>query len=156
RAHEGEAEALCAIALESKAFWSYSKAQLEAWRGELTVTQGSISTGLAWVADVDGRVAGFFVLAPSPRLWTLEHFWVLPDFMRRGVGRSLLSRAAELAVRGGAEGIAIDADPNAAPFYRACGAMRTGSLAAPIDGQPQRVRPQMLLPVGPGDTRPPR
>jgi hypothetical protein len=39
----------------------------------------------------------------------------------------------------------IDADPHAEAFYRACGALRIGGVAAPIDGQPQRVRPQLVL-----------
>lgn len=145
RAHESEAEALSAIASESKAHWSYSPAQLAAWRRELTVTRSAISSGLTWVAEGSTGVVGFFVLEPSPRYWTLEHFWVLPNSMGRGVGRALLARAAELAAEGGAEGIAIDADPNAEEFYMACGAKRVGVLAAPIEGASHRARPQLLL-----------
>jgi hypothetical protein len=39
----------------------------------------------------------------------------------------------------------IDSDPNAEPFYLACGAERTGAIPAPIAGQPARVRPQLVV-----------
>jgi hypothetical protein len=51
-----------------------------------------------------------------------------------------------VAVAGG-NALAIDADPNAEAFYLAKGARRIGEIAAPIEGHPDRVRPQMLLPI---------
>ena len=75
----------------------------------------------------------------------LEHFWVLPGQMGKGVGRALLVYARGLAAAGGANRISIDADPYAERFYRACGANTVDIKAAPIPGMPQRVRPQMLL-----------
>lgn len=148
RAHEGEAVALSGIALESKSHWRYSKAQLSAWAEDLTVSADEISADVACVAEDGAGVIGFFVLAPSARIWSLEHFWVRPACMGQGVGKALLASAADLAARGGAEGVAIDADPHAERFYLACGAKRVGSVAAPIEGEPERVRPQLVLPLG--------
>ena len=145
RAREGEAIALSAIAFESKAYWSYSAAQLATWRDELTVSPGEVSSRPTYVAVVEGRIAGFFMLAPATPNWRLEHFWVSPSCMGHGVGRRLLSDAATVAAEGGAAAIAIDADPNAERFYTACGAAPVASLPAPIEGAPDRVRPQLLL-----------
>jgi GNAT superfamily N-acetyltransferase len=145
RAIESEAEVLSAIALESKAHWRYSAFQLDAWRGDLTVTSRLVASSPTFVAEVDGRIVGFFLLLPSADEWTLEHFWVLPSHMRRGVGRALLAHAAVVAAAGGAKAISIDADPHAEPFYRRCGARRVGSNPAPIAGSPGRERPQLRL-----------
>jgi GNAT superfamily N-acetyltransferase len=145
RAHESEAPLLSALAYESKAYWSYSVAQLEAWRGDLTVSPSTVSSLPAYVAEAESGIAGFFVLLPSSPHWKLEHFWVAPSSMGQGVGKALLSHAAALAAEGGATALAIDADPNAESFYLACGAKRVGSLAAPIEGSPDRERPQLLL-----------
>lgn len=147
RACEGEASILSAIAFDSKSHWSYSASQLAAWRGDLTVSANTISSCPTYVAEVGTTVAGFFVLVPSCPHWKLEHFWVSPSCMGRGVGRALLSQAANIAAQGGAAAIAIDADPNAEPFYLARGARRVGSLAAPIAGSPDRERPQLLLAI---------
>lgn len=145
RAHESEAPALSAIARESKAYWRYSAAHLAAWRDDLTVLPGTISSFPTYVAELESGVAGFFVLLPSSPHWKLEHFWVSPSGMGHGVGKAMLSRAAALAAEGGASALDIDADPNAEQFYLACGAQRVGSIAAPIEGSPNRERPQLLL-----------
>jgi hypothetical protein len=39
----------------------------------------------------------------------------------------------------------VDADPHAERFYLACGAVSIGTVAAPIAGQPDRVRPQFAF-----------
>ena len=36
----------------------------------------------------------------------------------------------------------VDADPHAASFYASCGARLGGAVAAPIPGEPTRMRPQ--------------
>lgn len=145
RARVGEAAALTAIAQASKAYWPYSASQIAAWQEALTITDPLIESGLTWVASDDGGMAGLYVLAPARPHWTLEHFWVLPERMRQGIGRALLGHALSTALQGGASGILIDADPNAESFYQACGATRTGEIAAPIDEAPQRTRPQLVL-----------
>jgi len=70
--------------------------------------------------------------------------------MRRGVGRALVSHALQTASRGGASEVTVDADPNAEAFYLDCGAVRCGEVAAPIAGQPTRVRPQLTFQVAGG------
>jgi hypothetical protein len=65
----------------------------------------------------------------------------------RGIRRALLAHAVNTACLAGASSIVIDADPNAEPFYVACGAVRQGIVAAPIAGDPARVRPQLSLRV---------
>lgn len=66
-----------------------------------------------------------------------------------GIGSALLGDAAARAAATGAHVLAIDADPNAESFYLANGARRVGEIAAPIEGHPDRVRPQMLLDLDP-------
>jgi GNAT superfamily N-acetyltransferase len=146
-AREDEAEALSAIAFKSKAHWKYSAATLATWREELTISPSEIASRPTYVAHEDGELAGFCVLIPEAPHWTLEHLWVLPRHMGRGVGRALLEHAAHVAVDGGADALTIDSDPYAEPFYLACGAQRVGSVAAPIEGSPERVLPKMLLPT---------
>jgi GNAT superfamily N-acetyltransferase len=145
RAHESEAPVLSAIAFESKAYWPYSGVQLVAWRDALTISPSTVSSFPTYVAEVEARVAGFFVLVPSSLHWKLEHFWVSPSSLGHGVGRALLSHASRLAAEGGATALTIDTNPNAERFYLACGAQRVGSLAAPIEGSPGRERPQLVL-----------
>lgn len=143
----GDAAALTRLALQAKAHWGYTAAQIDAWRDELTVRPESITTEPTFVAELDGEIAGFCQLAMGSEPVTLEHFWVRPASMRRGVGRALLRHALEHLAAAGRRELGIDADPNAEAFYLAAGARRIAAVAAPVDGEPDRVRPQLRIAI---------
>jgi len=147
RALESEASALSALALEAKQYWPYSPEDIERWRPLLAVTAADIAANPTFVAELDGAVVGFYLLVPEAKAWVLEHLWVSPAVARRGIGKALVTHAVTTARRAGASSIVIDADPNAEPFYVACGGVREGVIAAPIEGNPARVRPQLSLTV---------
>jgi GNAT superfamily N-acetyltransferase len=144
-ARADELGALSSIAWSAKAHWGYTGSQLDAWRDALTPSEPGVRSRPTCVAERDGELAGFYQLDLSSQPVELAHLWVHPRFMREGVGRALLAHAvASLASRGIAS-LHIDSDPHAAPFYLACGATVVGVEAAPIEGQPDRVRPQLRL-----------
>ena len=138
---------MAAIAWAAKASWGHSDAQLEAWRDALTPSAASIRARPTCVAELDGEPAGFYQLDMSTQPVELDHLWVQPRFMRQGVGRALLAHAVQTLARRGIATLHIDSDPDAEPFYLACGAVRVGVRPAPIDRQPERVRPQLLLSI---------
>lgn len=142
---ESEAELLSALAMNAKAHWGYAREALEGWRTELSISARDIRARPTCVAMVGGQIAGFYSLQPSRRSWKLNNLWVLPQYMNRGIGRTLLKHALDAAGRGGAAEVTVDADPHAASFYIGHGAVRRGEVAAPIPGQPARVRPQLAF-----------
>ena len=146
RARRGEHRVLSEIARESKAHWGYSESDMAAWQDELTISPASIESRPTFIAEIDGNIVGFFQLACARERIEIDHFWVLPACMGRGVGRALLARAADEAALLGFSELDIDADPNASEFYLACGASDTGHAeAAPLQGDPERARPQLVL-----------
>ena len=142
---ETQAELLSALVMRAKAHWGYSAQTLEGWRCELAVSPQDIRAKPTFVALMDDEVAGFYSLSAVQSVWELDNLWVSPEFMHRGIGRTLLSHALETARSRGAVEVTVDADPNAEPFYQQCGAVRRGEVAAPIPGQPWRVRPQLVF-----------
>jgi GNAT superfamily N-acetyltransferase len=73
-------------------------------------------------AYVGGRLVGFVKLAWDGG----DHAFVLdttvhPDHQRRGIGRRLVERAAEIARRSGVEWLHIDYEPALEGFYARCG-----------------------------------
>ena len=139
-----ETAALGHIACEAKASWGYSAAQMEAWRHGVTPTADSVRIQPTFVAEVQGQVAGFYQLT-APPLAKLQHLWVRPKFMHQRIGRTLLAHALEYLAPSGITLLEIDADPNAEPFYVACGAVRVSAQPAPIEGEPDRTRPQLRI-----------
>jgi len=99
-AQEREAEALSALALKAKAYWGYPADTIESWKQELSVSSDAIASMPTFVAAVGDEIAGFYSLVPSTRSWKLDHLWVLPQFMDRGIGRALVAHALETALRG--------------------------------------------------------
>jgi ribosomal protein S18 acetylase RimI-like enzyme len=142
---ESDADVLSAIAVIAKAHWGYTQDALAAWQSQLAISSADIRSKFVFVAVIDDEVAGFYSLTPGEASWELDNLWVLPKFMNRGIGRTLLSHALEAASNRGAAEITVDSDPNAELFYRACGAVRRGEVPAPIAGEPQRVRPQLAF-----------
>jgi GNAT superfamily N-acetyltransferase len=147
RAVAQEAEQLSALALRAKAHWEYADAQLAAWQPSLAISAESVLVRPTFVAELDGRIVGFYSLTPSASAWEIDNLWVAPECMGRGFGRALVSHALQTAAAGGASSVLVDADPNAEPFYVACGAKQVGEVPAPIEGQPDRVRPQLVFAV---------
>lgn len=140
-----EAALLTEIAFTAKAHWGYSVDTLQSWQSSLTISAASIDADPTFVADLDGGLCGFYQLSVDADRWELEHFWIAPKFMRRGIGQKLLAHAREKVRSHGAAELFIDADPNAEGFYRACGAKTIGHVAAPIAEDPNRVRPLLVL-----------
>ena len=145
KAETNEAQALSALVLESKAHWGYSAQLIESWGDQLRVTPADVVSRPTYVGTVNGEIAGFYSLRPGKGDWELDNLWVAPKHMRRGRGRTLLDHALDVAFRGGASSVLVDADPNAESFYLSCGAARSGHVPAPIPGQPDRVRPQLVF-----------
>ena len=133
---------MSAIAHAAKAHWGYPAHWMERWREQLTITPEFISAHETFMAQVDRKIVGFYALLKTPESWRLEHLWVVPEQMGRGIGRSLFRGAAARAAAGGALCLTIEADPNAEPFYKHMGAARAGVIRSEIDG---RVRELPIL-----------
>ncbi|HWY23436.1 MAG TPA: GNAT family N-acetyltransferase [Nevskia sp.] len=149
-ARPDEAARLSRIAQAAKAALGYSAELLESWRAELTIDPDLLQRQTIWVLECDGALQGFFSLHAFRGGATLSHLWVDPPAQRRGFGSMLLRKALQLAAAGRAQTLQVDAEPSAETFYRRHGLEKVGEIAAPIPGEPQRVRPQMRVVFGVG------
>ena len=132
------------VAQAAKAHWDYPAAWLEAWRHELTFTEETLQAQDIYVARIDGEIQGLcgLKLEPDeePGKISLEHLWVHPDAMGRGLGRQLYERALQRARQLGMRRMELWADPNAVPFYEHLGARHVGDHHGEVLGLP-RVLP---------------
>lgn len=144
-ANPTDVDQLNSIAMQAKAHWGYAADQLEEWRNSLSTDPQSIAKWPTFVAEDQGNLVGFAQINPDLEVWELISLFVLPDHIGRGIGRALLEEAIAAAKRAGKNTLFIDSDPNAEPFYLACGAVRVGVEHAPIQGNSARIRPQLHL-----------
>lgn len=141
RATPDEAERLSAIARAAKASWGYPPAWLSAWESSLQITSEYLQRQLVFVGLQGQEPVGFYALEQRAEGWWLEHLWVAPSWHGRGAGRRLFEHALDSVRRVRPGKLVIEADPYAAGFYARMGARRTGTLAAPVAGDPSRTLP---------------
>ena len=135
RAQPEDAGVLTSIALAAKRHWGYPESWIRQWSKALTVTPGYINKYPTYAAIIDGRIVGFYALQFQPRKALLDHLWVLPAEMGRGVGRELFKHAEKVARKCGAQRMKIIGDPHAEGFYEKMGATIYRKEPAPMDGQ---------------------
>jgi GNAT superfamily N-acetyltransferase len=142
RAQPAEHDTLTAVAHAAKRYWGYPDEWLELWKSELTFTPELIEERDTCCAVVDHKVVGVYALGVRGEASELEHLWVLPGFMGKGVGRRLFEHASETARARGAKHMRIEADPNAIDFFRKLGAHQVGE----VPGRPEgRLLPLLVL-----------
>ncbi len=135
RACAEDAHTLTEIAIAAKSHWGYPPSWIRRWQEALTVTPHYVIGHPTYAAVLEGRVVGFYVLEFEGVDALLEHLWVLPPFMGRGVGRALFEHAELVARGGGAVRLRMEGDPHAEKFYTRMGATVYGWEPADMDGQ---------------------
>jgi len=135
RAKPENAETLTRIAHDAKRQWGYPENWIAAWRDVLTIRPQFITRNVSYCAVDEGRIFGFYILTNENHELRLDHLWVEPEAMRRGIGRALFEHAVMQARSLGFNSIRIEADPNAEGFYQRMGAVRVGTSTGKIEGQ---------------------
>jgi GNAT superfamily N-acetyltransferase len=143
RALPQDAEALTEIAHAAKRHWGYPERWIEGWRDILTMRPEFIVANVAYSAIEEGRAVGFYLLTTENDGMHLDHLWIAPPAMGRGIGRALFEHAVGQARALGHQTLKIEADPNAEGFYTQMGARRVGVTVTSIEGQ-QRELPLLL------------
>jgi len=139
-----EAPALTRVAHAAKRRWKYPEAWIALWRDGLTVTPVFIERHPVRCAVRGARVLGFYALAGLGPTRELEHFWVLPASMGRGVGARLFTDAVATLRADGARRLRIASDPFAVGFYLRMGARLAGEWPSTPRG---RTLPLLMLEV---------
>jgi GNAT superfamily N-acetyltransferase len=150
RADPGEAEALSALIMRSKAHWGYSQQQLDGWRSALTISAKTIARDPVYCAEADGRLAGVMhlkLLGATEVL--LDDLFVDPAFIGAGVGAALWRQAVAVAREHGATAMVLDADRHAIPFYQHMGAELVDDLALADASSVSTPRMRYVLPDSP-------
>lgn len=125
-----ELPALSALCFRSKAVWGYDNDFMEACRPELSFDPLELRSTSIVVAEEHGRIVGVAQVKVVGREADLHKLFVEPTALRGGVGRTLFVWACGRAASMGADELVIEADPDAAPFYRRMGAEDCGLVSS--------------------------
>jgi GNAT superfamily N-acetyltransferase len=106
-----------------------------------------LSSAIQSAAAAEGApVLGFYALSGAGATRELEHFWILPSYIGRGVGARMFYHAVERLRADGTRVLRIASDPHAEESYLAMGASRVGDWPSTPRG---RTLPLLVLLVRP-------
>jgi len=148
RAQPEDADVLTEIAHAAKRHWGYPERWIQTWRDILTMRPEFIAENVAYSAIEESRAVGFYLLTTEDDGLHLDHLWIAPHAMGRGIGRALFQHAVAEAKRLGHLALRIEADPNAEGFYTRMGARRVGETVTELEGQ-RRELPLLLYELRP-------
>ena len=103
KARPADADELTEIAHASKRYWPYEETFLRAWENELKISPEFIAHHRVHCAVAGDRILGFYALSGGGPDWELEHLWVRPECIGKGVGSALFQHAVETVRAGGRE-----------------------------------------------------
>ena len=147
RAKPEDASVLTEIAFAAKRHWGYPERWMTNWSPLLTLTPQFIRATNVYAAVLEGKLVGFHALVRERDKFILQHLWVLPEAMGRGVGRRLFTHALERARALGGRRVELESDPNAEGFYLRMGARKVGVSITELDGQPREL-PLFVMDLG--------
>jgi GNAT superfamily N-acetyltransferase len=125
-AQENDAGQLSEIALEAKRFWDYPDDWLKLWADIFTITPEFIRKHKVLVAADNSSLLGFIAISINAENAEVEHMWVLPEYVKNGIGKNLLNEVIKLCRSNHIKKIIIESDPNAKGFYEKMGAKHIG------------------------------
>ena len=132
RAHENEAECLTDLAARSKAHWPYDEEYLRRCRQVTIITPDDIRSWPFLVAVLEGRIQGFAGICNVKGRHMLDHLWIEPASIGRGLGRILFEESVQHAKSLGWNQFTIAADPYAEAVYLKMGAVRIGEIESKV------------------------
>src|SRR5690349_18104674 len=111
RARPGEAAALTALILRSKAHWGYDEAFMGQAASELVLTESDLERADVLVAERDGVPLGVASVAHDAHPPLLDLLFVEPSAIGTGLGAALLDAALAAARGRGIGELRIVSDP---------------------------------------------
>jgi|SRR5438128_7079958 len=138
-----ELPALSELCMRSKAVWGYDENFMAACRAELAFDSRDLASSRIGVAARGDSVLGVVQVRMVGRDADLQKLFVEPAALRSGVGEALFAWATDAARDMGAVRMVIEADPDAAPFYRRLGARDIG--LAPSGSIAGRMLPRLAV-----------
>jgi len=127
------ADRLTDLAVRSKSSWGYDSSWLTLWKDDLTIEPDYIEKHVVKVAEKGGGLIGFAAL--NLQDLEIDHFWVEPSYMRKGVGKAVFEAIRATMKEKRISQITIVSDPNAEGFYLGMGAKRIGEVESVPPGR---------------------
>ena len=146
KAMDGDEGKLTELSFASKNHWQYPDHYYTVWQSELTITGSYLEQNAVYLVEDNGLIIGFYSLIllekdlvlsvqTLDRGYWLDHMFVLPEHIGKGLGRKLFSHLCSVCITGGIAGFKLLADPYARGFYEKMGCVYIKDVPSSIEGR---------------------
>lgn len=133
KADPSDNEVLTGITIKSKAYWKYSKEQMESWLEVLTITKDYIEKNEVYKLTVDNIIIGYYsYFNEENNSVKLDNLFILPQYIGKGYGKVLMNDFLTKMKEAKVKHIILHADPNAEKFYENFNFIKKGQLETSI------------------------
>ncbi len=122
-------------AVRRTAIRDYTEAQVMAWAPDVVERERWVERRASrptWVAEIDGRIAGFIDLEPDGHV---DMMYVHPEFKGRGVATALMAKLEEAAAAQKLGRLYTEASITAKPFFEKKGFRVISAQTVHVRGQ---------------------
>jgi len=124
---------LTEITKKSKAYWGYSKEQMEKWSENLTITADYIKQNSVFNLVDENQIVGYYsYIKLENNEVELDNLFVLPEYVGKGFGLFLMNDFLERMRNEKCKRIILDSEPNAEKFYQKIGFIKIGEFETSI------------------------
>lgn len=132
------------LSLQSRNVWAgtpgYFEGYLEQSRNLIDITSDYIQKNIVCVGyagNLHKQIFGFFAFKiEENQKKILDHFWIDPHFMKKGLGQKMFQQALYVAKLHQWDSFELYSDPPAEGFYLKMGAKKIGEVPSRISGGP--------------------
>lgn len=136
KATANDNEILTEITKKSKAYWGYSKEQIEIWSEFLTVTKAYIETNSVYKVVYEDKIVGYYsFFNEEVELIKLDNLFVLPEYIGKGFGKILMYHFLTTIKGIEVAKITLNAEPNAELFYAKFGFVTVRQIETSIQNR---------------------
>ena len=122
--------------MKSKAYWGYSREQIESWAAQLTVSEDYIQEYAAYKLILEKEIIGYYAFKQTDVTSVkLDNLFLLPEHIGKGYGRILMQDFFDRVENMNINKIVLHSEPFAETFYQKFGFISVGKLETSIPGR---------------------
>ncbi len=144
KAERADCNTLTEISKAAKAYWGYAQEWLDLWEDDLTITPQHLEKDKIYKLVQSEEILGFCVISDQEGVLEIEHLWIRPEQIGKGLGKFLLQKVLDQVITQSHVTLSVVADPNATGFYEKFGLKTVEYIPSQPEG---RKLPVMQLPL---------
>ncbi|MDH5603875.1 MAG: GNAT family N-acetyltransferase, partial [Cyclobacteriaceae bacterium] len=124
-------EELTEISHRSKRYWNYPEEYMLLWQEDLTISSDYIAVHKVFKLIIENKVIGFCSLEEKADRVEIGHFWIIPEYIGKGIGSTFLKYVMNKKVPMKVK-VSVVADVKAEGFYQKHGFVKINEIPGKI------------------------